>query len=216
MLPLCLGPDRKHLRVLCLGAHSDDIEIGCGGTLLRWLREFERVHVTWCVLSAGGERGVEARRSARSLLRRAASSDIVLGDFEDACLPADFRRAKAFFGDLRGRGEFDVVLTHSLEARPQDHRLVAELTWQTWRDHLILEYEIPKFEGDLGQPNLFVSLSAAVARRKVDHLLRHFGSQRSRGWFSTDTFVGLMRLRGVEARAPSGWAEGFHLRKATI
>jgi len=216
MLSLLLGPDRKRLRVLCLGAHSDDIEIGCGGTLLRWQHEFERVHVTWCVLSAAGERGAEAARSARSLLRRCASSDVVLGDFEDACLPADFRRAKAFFGDLRGRGEFDVVLTHRLEDRHQDHRLVAELTWQTWRDHLILEYEIPKFEGDLGQPNLFVPLSSNFARRKVSHLLRHFGSQRSKAWFSAATFDGLMRLRGVEARAPSGWAEAFHVRKASL
>jgi len=215
MLPLKLGAARRHLRVLCIGAHSDDIEIGCAGTLLRWLGDYERLDVTWCVLSAAGERGVEARRSARALLKR-ATSRLVLGEFEDACLPAEFRRAKAFFAGLRSQGEFDVVFTHCLHDRHQDHRMVAELTWQAWRDHLVLEYEIPKYEGDLGQPNLFVTLPARLARRKVEHLIKHFGSQRSKSWFSAATFEALMRLRGVEARADTGWAEGFYMRKATL
>jgi len=216
MLPLNLGPDRSRLRVLCLGAHGDDIEIGCAGTLLRWLREFQRVEVTWAVLSAADARGEEARRSAQELLGSAARLDIVLGDFEDAYLPADFRRAKTFLGDLRRRSEVDVVLTHGLEDRHQDHRLIAELTWQSWRDHLILEYEIPKYEGDLGRPNVFVPLSKTIAELKVKHLLEHFGSQRSKGWFSEDTFLGLMRLRGIECRAPSGLAEAFLGRKTVI
>jgi len=215
-MPLSLGADRGQLRVLCLGAHSDDIEIGCAGTLWRWLEEFDRVDVTWCVLSAAGDRGTEARRSAQALLRRAAERDIVLGEFEDTAFPADLRRVKAFLADVRDRSPFDVVLTHTLGDRHQDHRLVAELTWQLWRDHLVLEYEIPKFEGDLGQPNLFVGLPESLVRRKVAHLMRQFGSQRSKGWFSEETFRGLMRIRGIEARAPSGWAEGFHLRKATL
>ena len=140
----------------------------------------------------------------------------MLGDFEDAHLPADFRRAKAFVRDLKDHGDPDVVLTHRLEDAHQDHRLVAELTWQTWRKHLILEYEIPKYEGDLGRPNLFAPLPSAIAQRKIDHLLEHFGSQRSKDWFSAETFSSLMRLRGVECRAASGWAEGFHVRKATL
>ncbi len=216
MLALNLRPDRKRLRVLCLGAHSDDIEIGCAGTLLRWLAEYEEVEFTWAVMSAAGARAEEARRSAEALLDGAAALNIMLGDFEDAHLPVDFRRAKAFVRDLKDRGDPDVVLTHRLEDAHQDHRLVAELTWQTWRKHLILEYEIPKYEGDLGRPNLFAPLPSAIAQRKIDHLLEHFGSQRSKDWFSAETFSSLMRLRGVECRAASGWAEGFHVRKATL
>ncbi len=216
MLALNLGPTRKRLRVLCLGAHSDDIEIGCAGTLLRWLAEYEAVEFTWAVLSAADARADEARRSAEALLDGAAALDIVLGDFEDAHLPAQFRRAKAFVGALKDRCEPDVVLTHHLADAHQDHRLVAELAWQTWRDHLILEYEIPKYEGDLGRPNLFAVLPEAIAQRKIDHLLVHFASQRSKDWFRAETFASLMRLRGVECRSASGWAEAFHARKVTL
>ena len=181
MRSLQIGPDRRRLRVLCLGAHSDDIEIGCAGTLWKWLAEYDAVELTWVVMSAQGERAAEARRSARSLARRAADLQIVLGDFDDALLPAHYGRAKAFLKDVAAQCTPDVVLTHRLEDRHQDHRLVAELSWQTWRHHLVLEYEIPKYEGDLGQPNLYVPLSAAQARRKVAHLARHFGSQRGQG-----------------------------------
>jgi LmbE family N-acetylglucosaminyl deacetylase len=216
MLPLTLGCDLKRLRVLCLGAHCDDIEIGCAGTLLRWIKAYPQVEVTWAVLSAAGERADEARRSAQVLLRRAARLEVALGDFEDAHFPADFRRIKTFLENLRQRSDADVVLTHRLEDRHQDHRAVAELTWQSWRDHLILEYEIPKFEGDLGHPNVFVPLTNAVAERKVNHLLKYFGSQRSKPWFNAETFLALMRLRGLECRAHSGMAEAFQLRKGTL
>ncbi len=214
--PLQLRPADGRLRVLCLGAHSDDIEIGCAGTLLRWLAEHERVEVLWAVFAGAGERGAETRRSARALLRGAAASEVVLGDFTDARLPAEFVRAKSFVADLRDRMTPDVVLTHRLEDRHQDHRLVGELTWQTWRSQPILEYEIPKYEGDLGQPNLFVPLAASHGERKVKHLMKHFGSQRSKDWFDADAFQGLMRLRGVECRAPSGLAEAFHARKVVL
>jgi LmbE family N-acetylglucosaminyl deacetylase len=216
MLPVQLGTDRERLRVLCIGAHSDDIEIGCAATLLRWLQMYRGVEITWAVLSAADSRGKEARRSARALLRSAASLDLILGDFRDSYLPADYARVKTFFSELHRRSEPDVVLTHRLEDRHQDHRLVAELTWQTWRDHLILEYEIPKYEGDLGQPNFYTALPAAVARRKVRHLLTHFASQRSKGWFTEETFLSLMRLRGIECRAPDGFGEAFHVRKLVL
>ncbi|HTT14029.1 MAG TPA: PIG-L deacetylase family protein [Burkholderiaceae bacterium] len=216
MLPLQLGPSRARLRVLCLGAHSDDIEIGCAGTLLRWLQEYRHVEVTLAVLSAADARGSEARRSARALLGRAATLDVVLADLEDAHFPAEFRRAKAFMADLRHRVHPDIVLTHRLEDRHQDHRMVAELSWQSFRDHLIFEYEVPKYEGDLGHPNVFVPLPSGIAARKVRHLLKHFGSQRSKTWFTADTFQALMRLRGVECRAPSGLAEAFSVRKALL
>ena len=216
MLPLSLGLNRSCLRVLCLGAHSDDLEIGCAGTLLRWLRDYEQVCVTWVVMSAQGARGVEARRSARALLRGAAQLDLVLGDFRDALFPTEFERAKTFLSDVRARCEVDVILTHRIEDRHQDHRLVAELTWQIWRNHLVLEYEIPKYEGDLGHPNVYVPLEAAVAERKLRHLGRHFESQRSKDWFNRATFSAVMALRGLECRAPSGQAEGFYLRKAVL
>lgn len=216
MLKLALDHCRPRLRVLCLGAHSDDIEIGCAGTLLRWLEERPDVEVTWAVFSAANDRGGEAHVSAKALLAGASKYRVVLGDFEDAHLPAAFTRAKEFVRDLRDQGEPDVVFTHRLEDAHQDHRLVAELTWQTWRDHLILEYEIPKYEGDLGHPVLYAPLSAAVVRRKIDHLLKHFGSQRPKDWFCEETFASLMRLRGMECRAESGYAEGFHIRKAKL
>lgn len=216
MLRLQPGPDRKRLSVLCLGAHPDDIEIGAAGTLLRWIAEYERVDVTWAVMCAHAERADEARRSARALLRRAAQVDLVMGDFEDAQLPADFVGARRFVRDLRARAQPDIILTHRLEDRHQDHRMVAELTWQTWRDHLILEYEIPKYEGDLGQPNVYVPVSRPIAARKAKLLQAHFGSQRSKDWFTEDTFLGLMRVRGVECRADSGLAEAFVARKLVL
>jgi LmbE family N-acetylglucosaminyl deacetylase len=216
MLQLSLGPFDKPLEVLCLGAHSDDIELGCAGTLLRWMSEYRHVAVTWVVFSAAGARSQEALASAHALLEGAASREVVVGDFADAYLPADYSRAKAFAGELKKRREPDIVMTHRLEDRHQDHRLVAELTWQTWRNQLVLEYEIPKFEGDLGQPNVFVDLPSAIAQRKIDHLMTHFGSQRSKDWFSAETFSSLMRLRGLECRASSGLAEGFHVRKLKL
>ena len=215
MLPLTLGHSGP-LKLLCLGAHSDDIEIGGAGSVLRWLAEQPQVEVTWVVLSATGERGREARRSAQALLRGAARREIVLGDFRDAHFPAEFERLKAFFGDLGRRTRPDVVLTHRLEDRHQDHRLVAELSWQTWRNQLMFEYEIPKYEGDLGQPNAYMPLPSAIAGRKLRHLLKYFGSQRSKDWFSAATFQGLMALRGIECRAESGLAEGLYLRKAVF
>lgn len=205
-----LGSDR--LRVLCLGAHSDDIEIGCGGALLRWLRDYGRVEVCWAVFGAQGERAEEARRSADALLER-AEHRVVLGDLPDSRMHGEFTRAKDFAIGLRDSFSPDVVLTHRLEDRHQDHRLVAELTWQVWRNQLILEYEIPKYEGDLGQPNVFVPIDEADRSRKCDHLLQYFGSQRSKDWFRAETFDALLRLRGIECRAPSGYAEAFHARK---
>lgn len=219
MLPLAFGPRRDPtapLRLLCLGAHSDDIEIGCAGSLLRWLDEYPGLEVTWVVLSAPGERADEARRSAAALLAGAAHREIILGDFRDAHFPAEFERLKAWFRALGQRLQPDVVLTHRLEDRHQDHRQVAELTWQTWRSQLLLEYEIPKYEGDLGQPNLYLPLPAPIAERKVQHLMTHFGSQRSKDWFRPETFRALMTLRGIECRAESGLAEALHLRKALL
>lgn len=206
----------RALRLLCIGAHSDDLEIGCGGTLMSWLGSRRPIHVTWVVLCATGARALEARRSAKALLRHAEGVDLVFGEFDDGHFPAQYSSVKSLLEELKARTAPDIVFTHRLEDRHQDHRLTSELTWNTWRDHVIAEYEIPKYEGDLGQPNLFVPLSAAIAKRKAAHLQRHFGSQRSKTWFSEDTFMALARLRGVECRSHSGFAEAFHARKLTV
>lgn len=213
MIPLTPRGADGGLRVLLLGAHSDDIEIGCAGTLLRWLDEYPSLEVLWVVFSAVEQREGEARQSAQRLLAGAARSKVIVGNLTDGRFPAEFDRAKDFASGLRAEFEPDVIFTHRLEDRHQDHRVVAELTWQTWRDHLILEYEIPKYEGDLGQPNVYVPISEAHRDRKLQHLNEHFATQRSKDWFRDETFDAMMRLRAIECRAPSGFAEAFHARK---
>ncbi len=203
----------RPLRLLCIGAHSDDLEIGCGGTILTWLASMPAVEVTWVVLSAEGTRASEARRSASVLLARAAARKVYIADFRDCFLQAQYADVKGYFEQLRTEVDADIVLTHWLQDRHQDHRLAAELTWNTWRNHLVLEYEIPKYEGDLVTPNAYVPISTSLARRKISHLNRCFPSQRSKDWFAADTFLGLMRLRGLESRSQSGFAEAFHARK---
>jgi LmbE family N-acetylglucosaminyl deacetylase len=217
MMPLTPGvAARAPLTVLCLGAHADDIEIGCGGLLLRLLARRSDVTVHWIVLSAAGQRAAEARHSAQALLRRAGDSTIAIESFRDGFFPYDGTAVKEYFEALKGRVQPDVILTHQQADRHQDHRLVAELTWNTFRDHLILEYEVPKYDGGLLTPNLFVPLDAATCRRKVRHLMAAFPSQRAKHWYDGDTFLGLMRLRGVESGSPTGYAEGFHSHKAVL
>jgi LmbE family N-acetylglucosaminyl deacetylase len=200
------------LRVLCLGAHSDDIEIGCGGTVLRMLHDFPTAEFRWVVLSAPGRRGEEARASAADFLSGADSPRVDLSEFRDGYFPYVGADIKDFFETLKDFAP-DVVLTHCRNDRHQDHRLVNELTWNTFRDHLVLEYEIPKYDGDLGIPNAFVYLDKATAQRKLELIVRHFASQRSKHWFTAENLSALMRLRGVECRAPQGFAEAFYGRK---
>lgn len=213
MLTLDINPQKRPLRLLCLGAHCDDLEIGCGGTVLEWLARYPQVEVTWVVFSAPAGRAAEARRSAAAFLRRAARRTVVLHAIRDGHFPAHFGELKALFAGLAAGPAPDVVFAHALEDRHQDHRLVAELAWQTFRDHLVLEYEIPKYEGDLGKPNFHVPLAASTARRKIANLLRYFPSQHSKDWFRPETFSATMHLRGLECRAPSGSAESFVARK---
>ncbi|HEX7255302.1 MAG TPA: PIG-L deacetylase family protein [Gaiellaceae bacterium] len=213
MLKLELG-GAGPLRVLAVGSHADDIEIGCGGTLLQLARRHE-LDVHWVVLSASEERATEARRSAEAFLAGAARSHVSVEGFRDAF----FRyggEVKEYFERLKAEVSPDLILTHHGSDLHQDHRLVAELTWNTFRDHLILEYEIPKYDGDLGSPNVFVHLDEETARRKAALLLDWFPSQRSKAWFTEDLFLALMRLRGVESASPSGYAEGFHGRKVVL
>ena len=216
---LTLGRDGGVLgarSVLCLGAHCDDIEVGCAGTLLKLLREGEVASVTWVVLTATPERAAEARASARTLLRGVPRTHVVVAEFRDGFLPYDGGAVKEFFEALKPTVAPDLIFTPSREDRHQDHRLVAELTWNTFRDHCILEYEIPKWDGDFGSPNVFVPLARALAGRKVRHLLRAFPSQRGRHWYTEDVFRAVLRLRGMEANAPSGLAEAFYGRKLAL
>jgi LmbE family N-acetylglucosaminyl deacetylase len=217
MIPLTLGArPGAPLRILCLGAHSDDIEIGCGGTVLRLLTERPGSSVHWIVLSANSVREREARASAADFLAQAGESDVIVKSFRESYFPSEWSDIKDFFEAIRARVDPDLVLCHHRTDQHQDHRVVAELTWNTFRNHLALEYEIPKYEGDLGTPNVFVPLSRPVAERKVEFLLRHFGSQATRAWFRGDTFHGLMSVRGVECHAPDGRAEAFHARKLIV
>jgi LmbE family N-acetylglucosaminyl deacetylase len=216
MLPFALGGNAAPLRVLALGAHSDDIEIGCGGALLRLIEQGAIAEIRWVVLSATGARAAEARASAEAFLHDVGQAEIVLGEFADGFLPYDGREVKAFFErELKGFSP-DLMFTHQRNDLHQDHRVTCELTWNTFRDHLIVEYEVPKYDGDLGAPNLFVTLDEDLCRRKVDHLMEHFATQRDKRWFREDLFQGLLRLRGMECQSPTSYAEAFYCRKAVL
>jgi LmbE family N-acetylglucosaminyl deacetylase len=216
MKALQLAAPGDRLSVLCLGAHSDDIEIGAGATLLSLLDRGIRLDVHWCVLSGGGEREREARASAVDFLSLAASANVEVMPFRDGFFPEQGEQLKSWFELLKERVDPDVILTHRRDDAHQDHRQVNRLAWNTFRDHCILEYEIPKWDGDLGQPNLYMPVSAGALQRKIDLLNSHFGSQRSKQWFDADTFLGLARLRGMECRAPERYAEAFFARKLLL
>jgi LmbE family N-acetylglucosaminyl deacetylase len=203
-------------KILCLGAHADDIEIGCGGTILRWLEEHPDLEVYWVVLSSGRERKKEALKSADLFLQSARKRKVVVGDFRDGFFPYDGAAIKEYFETLKQRFSPEIVLTHYRHDRHQDHRLVSDLTWNTFRRELILEYEIPKYDGDFGQPNLFVPLSESLCRKKIQHILDVFETQRLKDWLTEDTLQAILRLRGVECHAPQKWAEAFYCRKMIL
>ena len=202
--------------MLCLGAHSDDIEIGCGATVLQLARRRPRAEFRWVVWSADGTRGREARLGAQKFLGLAAKDAIQLHEFRDGYFPAQFSAIKDAFESLAREFKPDIVFTHTSDDRHQDHRIISELTWNTFRNQLILEYEIPKWDGDLGRPNIYVPASRSAALRKTKALIEVFGTQRSKDWFSEETFLGLMRLRGMECRAAEAFAEAFHARKIAL
>ena len=204
------------LRVLALGAHADDIEIGCGGTLLRLAAENRELEVRWVVLCSTPERAAEARASAAAFLQAGTPNRIVVGAHRDGFLPYDGAVVKDEFEALKRDFQPDVVLTPFREDRHQDHRKVSELTWNTWRDHLILEYEIPKYDGDFGSPNVFAPLPAALLERKIELIVKAFPSQASKAWFSPELFRSVARIRGMECNAPEHYAEAFYCRKVVF
>ncbi len=197
--------------VLCLGAHSDDIEIGCGATIRKLTRERPGLAVWWVVFTADGKRQAEAKNSARAFLRDAGKSQVIIKQFRNGYFPFQGAVIKDFFESLKSRVKPDLVFTHYRNDRHQDHRLVSDLTWNTFRNHLILEYEIPKYDGDLASPNFFVQVSEQLAKEKADNLCRYFTTQSDKHWFGRDTFLALMRLRGMECCAK--YAEALYVRK---
>jgi LmbE family N-acetylglucosaminyl deacetylase len=209
-------PSNGHLTLLCLGCHSDDIEIGCGGAVLTLCRRHPNLVIHWIVLSANGDRRSEARRGADLFAGAAHSRNVVLRNFRDGFFPFIGAEIKESFEELKRHVAPDLIFTHYGKDAHQDHRLVSELTWNTFRDHMILEYEIPKYDGDLGRPNLFIPLDRDVCDTKVTNILEVFQSQHARHWFQRETFLGLMRLRGMECNAPSGYAEAFYSRKLML
>lgn len=215
MLPFSLMHRPEGLRVLFIGAHCDDIEIGCGGTIMRLKKDFKISAVKWVVFTSNAMRAEEARKCADLFLKGVTSKDVVIHDMRDGHLPFAGATVKENFEELKGF-QPDIVFTHARHDRHQDHRLLAEMTWNTFRDHTIMEYEIPKYEGDLGHPNLFVTIDARIAETKADAIVESYPSQAGKQWFDKETFMSLMRIRGLESASPTRYAEGFYVSKAVI
>jgi LmbE family N-acetylglucosaminyl deacetylase len=207
---------KRPLQILCLGAHSDDIEIGCGGTILHLIESQPSTRVDWVVFSGSTSRRREALRSAGLFLKGTRSKNITVRSHHDGFFPYVGMKIKQDFERLKKRINPDLVFTHYRHDLHQDHRLLNELTWNTFRDHLVLEYEIPKYDGDLGSPNVFSPLKESTCQKKAAFLQQAFRTQASKKWFSNDTFLALMRLRGVEASSPTGFAEAFYGRKVSM
>jgi LmbE family N-acetylglucosaminyl deacetylase len=206
----------EKLQILCLGCHSDDIEIGCGGTILKWAGEYPGCTFHWVVFSAIGIRGTEAQHSAIQFVEAASLKEPLLKTFPDSFMPFVGSEVKMVFEDLKQELSPDLIFTHNRNDAHQDHRLISELTWNTFRNHLILEYEIPKYDGDMGQPSVFVPLTQEVCHKKVHLIVDTFESQSGKNWFRPETFFSLMRIRGMECNAPSGYAEAFYCRKLVL
>ena len=211
-----LGSPEAPRRVLLIGAHADDIEIGCGATVLTLVREHPEIDVTWVVLGASGARELEARASAEAFLDGAANVEIVVHAFRDGFFPYIGAEVKELFESLKATVAPDVIFTHTREDLHQDHRVACELTWNTWRNHLIFEYEVPKYDGDLSSPNVFVPMTAELVDAKIEKLTKAFPSQRGKHWFDAELFRGLMRIRGMEGASPTGYAEAYVCRKLSL
>jgi LmbE family N-acetylglucosaminyl deacetylase len=218
---MVLGFNLRHepnrtLQILCLGAHSDDLEIGCGASILRLIKEYPNIKVHWVVFGSTGVRTEEALNSANDILKEVKDKKVVIKGFRDSFFPYIGDEIKEYFEQLKTDISPDVIFTHYGKDFHQDHRLLSELTWNTFRNHLILEYEIPKYDGDLGRPNFFIQLDEQICQWKVEHLMFHFKTQSGRHWFTKDTFWGLLRLRGIESKSPGGYAEAFYCRKVVF
>lgn len=217
MLKLSLNDSGKlEYKILCLGAHCDDIEIGCGGTLLKLIEEYKNLVFYWVIFSSNDLRAKEALKSANLFLQGAKIENIVIKNFRNSFFPFIGGEIKEYFEQLKQEFEPDLIFTHYREDRHQDHRIISDLTWNSYRNHFILEYEIPKYDGDLGHPNFFCHLGDRICKKKIQYIFEAFETQKSRGWFTEDTFLSILRLRGVESNSPSKYAEAFFCRKACL
>jgi LmbE family N-acetylglucosaminyl deacetylase len=217
LLNLSFSNQSKSARkLLCLGAHSDDIEIGCGGTILRWIQEDPSLEVYWVVFSSNRERKKEASRSADLFLKGVRKKKVFIESFRDGFFPYQGAEIKEYFESVKKQVAPDIVLTHYRNDRHQDHRLISDLAWNTFRCEPILEYEIPKYDGDLGQPNFFVHLDETVCRKKIKNILDVFKTQTEKHWLTEDTLRAILRLRGVESHAEEKYAEAFYCRKMIL
>ncbi len=211
-----VDPNRTGLKILCIGAHPDDIEIGCGGTIMRLIEEKEQPEFYWMVFSARGQRRREARASAQSILGKLQKKTVVIKNFRDGFFPFEGYAIKDEFETLKRKFSPDLIFTHYRDDRHQDHRIISDLTWNTFRDHLILEYEIPKYDGDIGNPNIYFELTRSLCLSKRDLILKHFVSQQKKYWFTEDLLFSILRLRGMESGRSSEYAEAFYCRKGTF
>ncbi|MBE9068943.1 PIG-L family deacetylase [Leptolyngbya cf. ectocarpi LEGE 11479] len=214
---ICNHQEQPSFRsILCLGAHSDDIEIGCGGTILKLIEQFQDIEVNWVVFSATGHRQEEALASANSFLKHVKKKNIIIQEYRERFFPYIGIEIKEFFDRLSKEFSPDLILTHYRNDLHQDHRLISELTLNGFRNHMILEYEIPKYDGDLGNPNFFVHLDEPIYQQKILYLMQHFQTQFNKQWFDEETFSAILRLRGIESNAPHKYAEAFYCRKAVL
>ncbi len=201
----------KPLNILCLGAHGDDIEIGAGGTLIKLTNEYEIEQITWVVLTSNENRRLESVASAEKFLSSVKNKKIIVSNFRDGFLPYYAIQLKEYFEEIKKDISPDLIFTHYRNDRHQDHRIISDLTWNTWRNQLILEYEIPKYDGDLGVPNFYVELSEEIIDKRNTIISESFISQKSKHWFNESTFKALPRIRGIESA--SSYAEAFYARK---
>ena len=206
----------KSVRILCLGAHCDDIEIGCGGTLLNMITRLSKVDIFWIVFSSNSARREEALSSANKFIKRAYKKHIKIEDFRDGFFPYTGIEIKEYFEKLKNTFSPDMIFTHYKEDLHQDHRMISELTWNTFRDHFILEYEIPKYDGDIGAPNFFVPLEPSICRMKIKNILASFKTQREKHWLKEDLLYSMLRIRGMECVSPTKYAESFYCRKMLL
>jgi LmbE family N-acetylglucosaminyl deacetylase len=203
-------------KILCLGAHPDDIEIGCGGTILRLIEEVPKAQFCWVVFSGNEKRSEEAYRSANLFLMDVHLKKIEVKKFRDSYFPFIGGEIKDYFEKLKTQVIPDLIFTHYSGDAHQDHRVISNLTWNAFRDHFILEYEVPKYEGDLGNPNLYFNLSRSQVEKKINYLCDVFQTQKDKKWFDEETFRSILRIRGVESNSQSKYAEAFFSRKCVI
>jgi LmbE family N-acetylglucosaminyl deacetylase len=216
MLKFKFSEKGSEINVLCLGAHSDDIEIGCGGTILKLIDEVDGIKFNWVVFSGDEKRRKETQKSAETLLSKKNLKKLEIKNFRESYFPFNGTYIKEYFEELKAALSPDIIFTHYRNDAHQDHRLISDLTWNTFRDSLILEYEVPKYDGDLGIPNLFVHLDDVIVKKKIDHILDVFITQTGKRWFSEEIFRSILRIRGIESNSPSKYAEAFHCRKIVL